>query len=116
MKRLRSWSLLCLALLASPGAYAAAPLRQVILVQNSGWMEPFYADPQSAFKPLVTQLGNAVAGSNEVVVGLFNQADSLHPSPEWIYRGPGSHPGLGLCLDSAQLASKHSGAYAYSDF
>lgn len=116
MKRLRSWSLLCLALLASPGAYAAAPLRQVILVQNSGWMEPFYADPQSAFKPLVTQLGNAVAGSNEVVVGLFNQADSLHPSPEWIYRGPGSHPGLGQGLDRAQLARKQSGAYADTDF
>ena len=34
----------------------AAELRQAVLVQNSGWMEPFYVDADSPFKPLVAQL------------------------------------------------------------
>ncbi|MBP3864638.1 MAG: hypothetical protein J6F32_09180, partial [Pseudomonas sp.] len=67
---------------------SAEPLRQVFLVQNSGWMEPFYSDPSSPFKSMVTQLVGTAAGSAEVVIGGFNQADSQHPSPEWIYRGP----------------------------
>ncbi|WP_234455976.1 hypothetical protein [Stenotrophomonas sp. S41] len=107
--------ILAMALGASIPAWAE-PLRQAILVQNSGWMEPFYEDPASPFKPLVTRLGQAAGGNGEVVVGLFNQADARHPSPEWVYRGPGSHPGLGQALAKAGLAHKQSGALADTDF
>ena len=37
-------------------AAPACAIPQVVLVRNSGWMEPFYSDPNSAFKPLVTEL------------------------------------------------------------
>lgn len=106
-----------LVLLLLPGlVQAAAPLRQAFLVQNSGWMEPFYSDPASSLKPLVTRLAGAAADDGEVVVGLFNQADARHPSPEWIYRGPGNHAGLARALGNAGLARKQSGAYADTDF
>lgn len=94
----------------------ADPVRQVFLVQNSGWMEPFYLDPDSGFKPLITQLAATAAGNGEVVIGAFNQADSIHPSPQWTYRGPGTHAKLGESITALQLARKASGAYADTDF
>lgn len=101
--------------LACVGAKADS-LRQVLLVQNSGWMEPFYLDPASGFKSLVTQLAATAAGNGEVVIGAFNQADSQHASPQWTYRGPGTHAKLGASVDALQLARKASGAYADTDF
>ena len=50
------------------GAPLAHAVPQVFLVQNSGWMEPFYADPASQFKPLVAELVNAVVTSGDQVV------------------------------------------------
>ncbi|WP_216636690.1 hypothetical protein [Stenotrophomonas sp. LM091] len=94
----------------------AAELRQAVLVQNSGWMEPFYVDAESPFKPLVAQLAQAAAGHGEVVVGAFNQSDATHPSPEWVYRGPGNHPGLAQAMTRLQMAHKGSGALADTDF
>lgn len=95
---------------------SAQPLRQVFLVQNSGWMEPFYLDPASAFKPLVIKLAATAAGDGEVVVGGFNQADNSHPSPQWTYRGPGTHGKLAESVNQLNLARKSGGAYADTDF
>src|SRR5439155_652596 len=62
-----------LGLLWPVAAFAAVP--QVFLVQNSGWMDPFYSDPRSQFKLLVEAVITAVADSNETVtVSAFNQA------------------------------------------
>ncbi|WP_462401578.1 hypothetical protein [Pseudomonas sp. Marseille-QA0332] len=112
--------LLCSAALSFLGlagmSVQADDLRQVLLVQNSGWMEPFYLDPTSTFKPLVSQLAATAAGDGEVVIGAFNQADSQHPSPQWTYRGPGTHARLAESVQALQLARKASGAYADTDF
>ena len=65
------------------GAPLAHAVPQVFLVQNSGWMEPFYADPQSSFKPLVAELVNAVVASGDpVVLASFNQGVPNAPSPK----------------------------------
>ena len=115
----RAWRMTILVVLVIPAfaiAGAPPPVRQVLLVQNSGWMEPFYEDAASPLKPLVAQLADAVAGNGEVAVGLFNQADAAHPSPQWIYRGPGNGAGLGQAMAGADLARKQSGAYADTDF
>lgn len=65
---------------------AAAPARaipQVVLVQNSGWMEPFYSDPRSAFKPLVTELvASVVQPGDALVLAAFNQSLPGAPSPK----------------------------------
>jgi hypothetical protein len=64
---------------------AAAPafgIPQVVLVQNSGWMEPFYSDPASAFKPLVTELvASVVQPGDALVLAAFNQSLPGAPSP-----------------------------------
>ena len=72
--------LACAALLCASAQAAAVP--QVFLVQNSGWMEPFYADPASQFKPLVTELVMAVtAPGDALVLAAFNQGVPGAPSP-----------------------------------
>ncbi|HEY0061808.1 MAG TPA: hypothetical protein VGC21_06790 [Telluria sp.] len=53
----------------------ALAVSHVFLVQNSGWMEPFYTDPASQYKPLVAALVNAVAQPGDpMVVAAFNQS------------------------------------------
>jgi hypothetical protein len=60
----------------------AFAIPHVVLVQNSGWMEPFYTDPKSAFKPLVTELvSNVVQPGDALVLAAFNQSLPGAPSP-----------------------------------
>lgn len=115
LNRLFMRGALVLLTLVSSTAFAQ-PLRQVFLIQNSGWMEPFYLDQASPFKPLVIKLAATAAGDSEVVVGGFNQADSQHPSPQWTYRGPGTHGKLAESVNQLKLVRKASGAYADTDF
>ena len=74
-------SIACAALaLACTSAQAVS---HVFLVQNSGWMEPFYTDPASRFKPLVTELVMAVAQPGDLMVmASFNQSLPGAPSPK----------------------------------
>lgn len=73
--------LAALALLCAAAGAHATP--HVILVQNSGWMEPFYSDPQSPFKPLVGALAGAVVQPGEaLVLASFNQSLPGAPSPK----------------------------------
>lgn len=61
---------------------ASQPVAHVFLVQNSGWMEPFYSDPTSPFKPLVAALAGSVVQPGEaLVLASFNQAREGAPSP-----------------------------------
>lgn len=61
---------------------ASQPIPHVFLVQNSGWMEPFYSDPKSPFKPLVAALaGSVVQPGDALVLASFNQAGEGAPSP-----------------------------------
>jgi hypothetical protein len=67
--------------LLGPSAPAFA-IPHVVLVQNSGWMEPFYSDPASAFKPLVTELvASVVQPDDALVLAAFNQSLPGAPSP-----------------------------------
>jgi hypothetical protein len=73
---------LACAALALPCASALA-VSHVFLVQNSGWMEPFYSDPASRYKPLVTELVMAVAQPGDpMVLASFNQSLPGAPSPK----------------------------------
>jgi hypothetical protein len=61
----------------------AFAIPQVVLVQNSGWMEPFYSDPKSQFKPLVAALVGSVAQPGDaLVLAAFNQSLPGAPSPK----------------------------------
>ena len=59
----------------------ALAVSHVFLVQNSGWMEPFYSDPASRYKALVTELVMAVAQPGDpMVLAAFNQSLPGAPS------------------------------------
>jgi hypothetical protein len=81
VKSTRLHAVACAALLcASAPACAVA---NVFLVQNSGWMEPFYTDPASQYKPLVTELVMAVTEPGDpMVLASFNQGLPGAPSPK----------------------------------
>ncbi|MEC5162694.1 MULTISPECIES: hypothetical protein [unclassified Janthinobacterium] len=79
---LRRAALLACAAAALAPATAAA-VSHVFLVQNSGWMEPFYSDPASPYKALVTEVVMAAAQPGDVMVlAAFNQSLPGAPSPK----------------------------------
>jgi hypothetical protein len=104
---------------AGGAAVAKEELRQVFLVQNSGWMEPFYLDPSSPLKPFVK---NLVAKSNlagvDVVVASFNQDGQVagRRSPEILFQGPFEQAAVDRAVAGLDLQRKASGAYADADF
>lgn len=69
--------------LAMPAVALAAPVSHVFLVQNSGWMEPFYTDPASQYKALVTEVVlAAIQPGDALVLAAFNQSLPGAPSPK----------------------------------
>ena len=71
----------CAALLSASASALAGS--QVFLVQNSGWMDPFYTDPASPYKPLITELVMAVTRPGDpMVLASFNQGLPGAPSPK----------------------------------
>ena len=112
-----------LAALLGPAAPAFA-IPQVVLVQNSGWMEPFYSDPASAFKPLVTELvASVVQPGDALVLASFNQSLPGAPSPKGLLSeqaDPGTlHAHVQAALAGLQTARKpgagKSGGAALAD-
>jgi hypothetical protein len=88
----------------------------VFLMQNSGWMEPFYADSGSKFKPLVKTVVKRVAGGQNVVIASFNQSVDDSHSPLLLYRG-NDPDAIGQSIQGIALAKKPgSNAYADTDF
>ena len=76
-----AFQLLCAMFLFVAASANATP--HVFLVQNSGWMEPFYSDPKSQFKPLVGALAGAVVQPGDaLVLAAFNQSLPGAPSPK----------------------------------
>ena len=107
----------CMALL-SPCVPAFA-VSHVFLVQNSGWMEPFYADPQSRYKPLITELVMAVAQPGDaMVLASFNQGLPGAPSPKALaslkFDAKASRKQISGALASLEVARK-PGSEAYAD-
>jgi hypothetical protein len=97
--------LAALALLSAAACAGATP--HVFLVQNSGWMEPFYSDPKSQFKPLVGALAGAVVQPGDaLVLAAFNQSLPGAPSPRAL---------LSLKADANTVRSRVDGALAGLD-
>lgn len=76
-----AWLGLCIA--GAAASAPAAPLSHVFLVQNSGWMEPFYTDPSSQYKALVAEVVlAAIQPGDALLLASFNQALPGAPSPK----------------------------------
>ncbi|MGK5069713.1 hypothetical protein [Janthinobacterium sp. RT4P48] len=106
----------CAALL-SAGAVQAAGIQQAFLVQNSGWMEPFYTDEQSQLKALVGAVAQAATQPSDKVYTLaFSQSSGTNVSPALLGQGQGG-AGVAGQLASLGLARKGAGgALADTDF
>jgi hypothetical protein len=109
---------LCLAFSCGTAAIAApADTVNIFLVQNSGWMEPFYTDPQSSFKPLVNEIVHRVKRPGEaVVIASFNQSIGANRSPLMAYRGA-ADADIKEAIASIEVAKKPgSNALTDTDF
>jgi hypothetical protein len=64
-------------------------VKQIYLIQNSGWMLPFYEDPSSQLKELGIELTSRISkyGADQQVVASFNQCFLDNQSPKLFYRG-----------------------------
>lgn len=104
-------------LAAAVSALAALPLpaaamQHAFLVQNSGWMEPFYADPASPFKALVAAVAQAAAGPQDTVHTLaFNQSSGANVSPRLLSTAQGAGD-VARQIAPLQPARKGAGAGA----
>lgn len=111
---IRTMVILLALLLPATGARA---MQQAFLVQNSGWMEPFYLDQKSQFKPLVAAVIEAAGSAGDQLFVLsFNQSTKNNPSPVLAFQGqPG--PGAGAAVKGIVLARQgQGGALADTDF
>jgi hypothetical protein len=69
-------------------AWSDTTVPQVILVQNSGWMLPFYDDPNSKFKDIILELSRRLTPySSDLIIASFNQSVGENKSPQLLYRG-----------------------------
>lgn len=90
--------------------------QHAFLVQNSGWMEPFYQDQNSQLKPLVHAVVQTVTQPNDTVaVSMFNQSNTVAQSPVVIYQGAGKQ-NISQQLSQQGIAKKSEHAYADTDF
>lgn len=108
-----------LAAAAGLAANPAAAASHVFLVQNSGWMEPFYTDPNSQYKPLVAALSGAVTRPGDLMVlAAFNQSQPGAPSPRALLSskvGGSTRKDVTRALADLAPAQKGSGALADTD-
>ena len=119
MKHRRLWALVALSWVSAGVAHAQS-VQHAFLVQNSGWMEPFYADSKSQRKPLVAAVAQAVAGPQDQVATLaFNQSSGKNVSPRLLSQTQGAG-NVANDLAALQVARKGDGgagaALADTDF
>ena len=117
------WCCLLLLMLAPcMRAVAGCPAAQnglasVYLVQNSGWMEPFYADPQSPFRALVAALIGRSSADGETVIADFNQNGQIanRVSPKMYYCGRPDAAAIARAVGAIDLPQQN-GRLADADF
>lgn len=114
-KSLRKVILGAFMLLVNTSLWADSNVSHIFLVQNSGWMLPFYDDPNSKFKDLVAELSNRVSqyGNPDHIFASFNQSMGENKSPLLVYKGR-DNAQLHTAIQSIQLAKK-PGRQSYAD-
>lgn len=98
---------------------ASGEVRQVYLIQNSGWMEPFYIDPQSQFRPLLKAFAAATQSQpGPVIVASFNQNGQLpnRRSPHVIFEGQYHRGRVDAAIDAVDLPIRKDGKFTDADF
>lgn len=106
--------LACALAAVAAGAPAAGPIAHVFLVQDSGWMEPFYTDPASPYKALVAQVVQAATRPGDsMLLAAFDQSRPGAPSPRALLASTverASPQRVAAALAGLNLARKPGGA------
>ncbi|WP_295455045.1 hypothetical protein [uncultured Thiodictyon sp.] len=110
-------SLLLLLLGIVSPVLAGAAVQQAFLIQNSGWMEPFYTDSKSLFKPLILAVFHTVTRpEDKVFVSLFNQSAGDNTSPVLVFSS-GDPGGIDDIVAGLKVAKKpKSGVFTDTHF
>jgi len=93
--------------------------RQILLIQNSGWMEPFFEDPNSQFVPLLQAFAAATAAwGGDYYVATFNQDGQLpeQKSPNLLYGGQALPNEVSAAVSRISLPKRPDGKYTDADF
>jgi len=96
-----------------------ADVQQVFLIQNSGWMEPFFEDSQSKLRPLTCALIQAISlPDQDIIVATFNQDGAVagENSPKLVYKGKPAPEKVKAVVDSLKLPKRPDGKFADADF
>lgn len=106
-----------LALFSLGTSAAVAPTQQAFLIQNSGWMEPFYTAPSSQFKALAgAVIGHVGGASDKIFVSAFNQTAGDNKSPVLLHGGSAAIAPA-TYLNALGIAKKNAGGtLADTDF
>lgn len=66
-----------------------AGVPQVFLVQNSGWMQPYFVDSKAQFPEIMQRLVQMSCGASQVpaTLAVFNQSPNPKLSPQELYQG-----------------------------
>lgn len=98
-------------------AFAGSP--QVYLLQNSGWMEPFFTDKDSGLRPLFAALIQSTSSKDQdIVIAGFNQSGAIagESSPKVVYKGKAVPEEVKKAVDSIGLPRRPDGKLADADF
>jgi hypothetical protein len=101
------------------GATGSTDVTQVYLIQNSGWMEPFFEDPQSQMRPLTAAIiKSSVITGQEIVIASFNQNGSVvgEVSPKIIFKGIPKGDIIKKSIELINLPKGANGKYADADY
>lgn len=116
-------ALLTLVVGAAPWPARAAersPIQYIFLVQNSGWMEPFYSDHRSEkFDPAVSAfIERAAPRRAPIVIASFNKAGEIsgQDSPAVVYRGENNPDAVIAAIGRIDLSRRKDGRLANSDY
>jgi hypothetical protein len=112
------WLFICLGFFLPGMILAEGSPRQAFLIQNSGWMEPFFMDPDSPMKSVLSALGDHLAIGGELSLASFNQEGHIpgRQSPHVVYKGPFNQGAIRNALTNIDLPRRPDGHYADSDF
>ena len=100
------------------GGHAHAEVPQAFMLQNSGWMEPFYLDPNSRIKAVAKSTIEAAAvGNTQIMVASFNQSvvATGNDSPRSFYVGVPATREVADALGKITLTQKTLRPVSYYD-
>ncbi len=117
LKRIRTLTAAAALLAVLLAGAARAEVPSLYLVQTSGWMEPFFTDRASPFKPLLRSLVEA-SHTGQTIIADFNQDGQVpgRRSPAVAYDGPYAAGPVQAAVDGLALAVRPGGRLADADF